>query len=97
MRLTLLSLCFFAAVLPAAAPPQVIARPYVAPIMQFHLEAGKPVPGAVLQCKRDLEEKEFADHGDSYLVLRCNDGIRLRLSNLYFDGNKVTIEVASVR
>lgn len=57
----------------------VYMRPYVAPLLEFAVEAGDVPQGVPLTCKQGVQVNKRQDHADKILVLQCESGIKLRL------------------
>lgn len=72
-------------VLPNSRPPEVWARPYVAPAMLFHQTTGQPPEGFVEGCRVVPMERDHPDHVDRIVVLTCAKGIKLELRNVDFE------------
>lgn len=57
---------------------EAVAQPYVAPRFVFKVMSGKPV-GFISGCRQATLDRRYADHVETVLTLRCDDGVELEL------------------
>jgi hypothetical protein len=96
--LTLALLVALPALKPQARQIEVLATPFIPPQLQFAIEAGKVSKNKPLVCTSKHEHKDFADHNDTYLVLECDGGVKLKLDNATFvEGQKIALKIDEVR
>ena len=96
--LTALLLVALPALAPQARQIEVQATPFIPPQLQFSLEAGKVSKSKPLVCEAKHEQKNYPDHNDIYLILECNDGVKLKLDNATFaEGQKIALKIDGVR
>ena len=77
---------------------EIMTTPYLAPQLQFVVESGKTSRGKSLNCTPKYERKDYPEHKDTFLLLECEGGVKLRLDNISFpEGNKIVLHVDEVR
>jgi hypothetical protein len=96
--MTVILLVALLALKPQSRQIEVQATPFIPPQLQFSLEAGNVSKDRPLVCTSKHEHRQYADHNDTYLILECNDGIKLKLDNATFaEGQKIALKIDEVR
>lgn len=76
---------------------EVLGDLYVAPRLQLHLDSGQLKPKDIIYCTPLKEKITFGDHTDSFVVFRCENGVKLVLDDVLFDlSPKIALKITDV-
>lgn len=76
---------------------EVLGELYVAPRLQLHLSEGTVAAKDILYCTPIKEKIAFGDHTDSFVVLNCENNVKLVLDDVLFDLTpKIALKILTV-